>query len=274
MNALEQITQQISSLAEHHLPEEAAVPVFIAAPAALVVLGLLTAVLGAKLARPSIALGFAIGGATIGVVAGQALAVSMPLCAAIGAVVFGISGFVLLRLWVGVATCVLFAAIAAGSYGAHHAMPHLRSYSEPAPPAITTPEYRFSTPEPRVQELHLNPEFNAWLEDLYTHVTSKEVNLERNMVLSAVAAGVFGLLLGLMAVRFTLVILTSVMGTAALIAGASTLLCHHRPELYHAALAHPGALAIACGAFLLGSLVLQALLTRSHKSRKPANDKA
>ncbi len=273
MNALEQITRQLSTLAEHHLPEEAAIPVFTAAPAALVVLGLLTAVLGAKLARPSIALGFAIGGATIGAVAGQALAVSMPLCATIGAVVFGISGFVLLRLWVGVATCVLFAAIAASGYGAHRALPHLKSYSEPAPAAITKPEYRFSTPEPRAQQLHLNPEFNAWLEDVYTHVTTKEMTLERNTVLSAVAAGVLGLILGLVAVRLTLIILTSVMGTAALIAGATTLLCHHRPGLYQAALGHPEALAIACGTFLLGSLALQALLTRSHKSRKHSNDK-
>ena len=274
MNALEQITEQVRLLAEHHLPTETAVPVFVVGPAVLVILGLLTAVLGAKLARPTIALGFAIGGAAFGGAAGQMLAVSVPLCAVIGAAVFGVSGFVLLRLWVGVATCVLFSVIAAAGYGTHRALPHLESYAEPAPPAVVSPEHRFGTPEPRIQELHLNPEFNEWLEDLYRHVTSNDATLQRNLVLSAALAGIVGLILGLVAVRFTLIVLTSMIGTALLIGGTTVLACHYKPEFYRAAMAHPEALGMACGTFLLGSLVLQGLLTRSNKSRRSSKDKA
>ncbi len=88
----------------------------------------------------------------------------------------------------------------------------------------------------------------------------------RRLALLSGCAGLFGLLLGLFAVRFTLVAVTSLVGTLMISAGAIGLAQQWQPQMYEAVLNHPQALGIAGGTFLLGSIILQTLLTRPDKA--------
>ena len=274
MNNLERLTEQARVFAEHHIPTEAMVPVALAVPIVMIVVGLVVAVLGAKLARPCLTTAFGVSGAIIGGISAQAMGVSVPIGVLVGVVVMGVCGFVLHRLWVGMVTCALLSAVAIGIYGSHGVLPHLADYAKVAPEAVTVHDARFTTDHPTKQAIHLNPEFKQWAKDFWQDVTSQNTSLQRNLSMVAVSAGLLGLLLGLVAVRLTLVVLTSVVGTALFTSGATALAYQFQPEFYDAGLSHPHALGLACGTFLVGSLVLQALLTRSEKSRTKTADKA
>lgn len=274
MNNLERLTEQARIFAEHLIPTEAVISTAVVVPILALVVGLLVAVLGAKLARPSMTAAFGVAGAVLGGMFGVTLGVPIPIGVLVGAVVAGIGGFVLHRLWVGLATCVLLSAVVACAYGSHSVLPQLATYAKTVPEAVTFDKAQFATPASNTQAIQLNPEFEVWAADFWHDLTARDASLERNLTAAIVAAGVFGLLLGLVAVRFTLVMVTSAVGTALFTSGATALTYQFQPELYEASLSHPHALGLACGTFLVGSLVLQALLTRSEKPHQKSGDKA
>jgi len=274
MNALQQLGEQVRLFCEHHVPTEATLPVFVAGPAVLVGVGVITAVLGAKLVRPTLTLTFAIAGAVVGANVGESLGISLPLTSALTAAVFGLAGFYFLRLWVGLLTCALFAGLATGSYGAHRLMPQLETYGQTPPEVIAEQNANFTVPSIEAQQMQLNPEFKTWANQFWNDATAADQTLQRDVVVAGIAAGVFGLLLGLVAVRFTLIVVTSAIGTSLLLCGATALVHQLQPEFYRACVTHPQAAGIMGGTCLLASLVLQFLLTRSHKPRGQSKETA
>ena len=268
MNALDQLGEQLRQFAEHHVPTEATVPVFVAGPIVIVAIGLITAVLGAKLARPSLTLAFAIAGAAFGAGVGSSYDISQPLAASIAAVVMGLAGFFLHRLWVGVITCVLFASLATGTYGTHRLIPQIEQYPQPPPEVLAQAPETFTVPTPQAQDTHLNPQFKTWAKAFWTDANQRDKSLTRDLVLAGATAGVLGLLLGLVAVRMTLILVTSLIGTTLLISGGTALVHEYQPDFYQACVANPSVAGIMGGVCLLASMILQLLLTRSEKSRR------
>ena len=271
MDTLSQFSDQLRMLIEHHMPAEAAVPLATAVPIGMIAAGLGTAVLGAKLTRSGITMFFFLLGAVGGAALGEHMEIGLSplLTGAIGGVLTAILGFAMHRLWVGLMTCVLLGVLAGGGLSYHSVLPQLESYRQ-MPPLTTRSTADFTTPDPEMQKSNLNPKFEQWARGFWDHATTRDTTLERNLSVVTAAAAVFGLMLGLLAPRFTLIAVTSVMGTAMLTFGATALIQQWHPKLYEAAVYHPRAAGAACCTFLLGSLILQVLLTRPDKPRSAA----
>ncbi len=275
MNALQHAIDHVRSLANHHLPVDATVSVSIVVPAVLLIVGLIMAVLGAKLVRPILTLGFAGLGCAIGVWCGQAWALPMGITSTVGTVVLGIAGFLLLRLWVGLAACIFFSVVSAGLFGSPTVLSHLDSYAIAAPEALVNAgDVTDVGSAGSLRAIRVNPEFRTWATGFWNDVQIKHASFGRHLGLITIAAGIFGLLLGLMAVRFTTVLLTTLIGTSLLTSSATALSFQIHPTLYQGIVEHPQMFAAAAGSFVICSFVLQALLTRSDKSGSPKKSKS
>ncbi len=271
MENIQHVFEPLRAIIERYIDVDAAAPMLVAGPCALVAVGLILAVLGAKMARISMTTSFAMMGVVLGGLLGQRLSWSVSITPIIGGVVFGVCGWVLYRLWVGLATGLLLAFLAVGSYGSSTLLPQFDTYDAP-PQIITGPDQSSATLGEAVRTIHLNPEFKEWLRGFWGHATASNKSMERNLGLFAAAAGIVGVLLGLLAVRFTLVMVTSVLGTGMLLAGATALVQQFLPEFYKAGSAHPQGMGVAAGTLLMGSLVLQGLLTRTDKRRRAKSE--
>jgi hypothetical protein len=288
------ILENVGELIRQHLPQEIAVPVFTAGPVALAVFGLGMAVLGAKLSRFALTVAFGVVGVGLGIWVCQRADFSMVVGAPVGAIVFGVVGFALRRLWIGAIAAAMLVSIATGGYGYRAVLPHVESiaampdwvapgagqdvadtlgFSKSAGTSTASSgrvsSGKYVVPDEQTQQAHLNPAFTDWLDSVWTKATASDVNLKRNMLALAGGVGLFGLLVGLMAPRLTVVLLTSVVGTSMLISGLTAAARHWYPETYEASIQHPQALGVGCSLFLVGSLVLQFLLTRPDKAKAP-----
>ena len=112
MDEINQRGEQARMFFEHHVSPEVTVPLFIAMPIGLIVVGLGLAVLGAKMAKPALAIAFTLAGIVGGgLVLGAATGVAPGIGMLIGGLVCGVCGYLLHRLWVGLAAAVLISAV-------------------------------------------------------------------------------------------------------------------------------------------------------------------
>ncbi len=269
MDGVSQIFDQARSLFEHHMPVASTAAVT-AGAAVTAFIGLSMSVLGAKLARIAITLGLVFAGALAGGFTTLHADIPVPIAAGFGALFCGAMGFVLYRFWVGVLTGLLLITAASGSYGLSVLGPELASYSEVGGTAPMLVSEDFTTPSPEAQRQYLNPQFSDWARGFWDHVTARNKTGVKKVALVDACAGIFGLLLGLIAVRFTLVTMTALAGTALFSFGAFVLANRVHPQFYQAGMEHPQAIAFSCGAMLVASLILQTLLTRPKKSATAA----
>lgn len=276
MDVLSEFFERGRLLIEHHVSDEVAMPMFIGAAIALLVAGLGVAVLGAKLARLATAMSFGVLGAGCGLYVGRFADVPAVVAALVGAGLLGVAGYSLHRLWVGlVSGWVLILALNA-TYGAHTLGPQVQDYASnygKMPAIVADSPETFTVPEPSVQAAALNPEFTSWVRGLWDYTYEHDRRGTRRIVLMSVCVGLFGLLIGLFAPRLTLVTMTSLVGTAMFSLGALGMAREWQPDFYQAGFDHPQTVATACGTFLLGSLILQTLLTRPHKPAPDAAEK-
>jgi hypothetical protein len=282
METINQFIQGLQSLAGQHLPNNANVPAVTAVAVVLVVVGLVLAVLGAKLARGMLTFGFVIAGIGVGAAVGGRFDAPLAVSGLLGATTCGLLGFVMYRLWVGVLTGVVLVMILSSTYGAKTMAPDWKAYVDRRgdAPALSAPGgvgggsvtvssgagEMFTTPDPETQARFLNPEFSDWLRGFWDFTSTNDPGKVRKLMLISGCLALFGLISGLLAVRFTLVTITSIVGTTMLLSGATVLIQQVLPDLYSAFMDHPQAVAMSGGTFLLGSLVLQSLLTRPHKA--------
>jgi len=228
----------------------------------LLVVGIVSATLGAKLARPAVTLAFAGAGAAIAARYGGLLGIPLPVTVVVAAILSGLLGRVAFRLWVGVLMGATLALVALGIYGSAHILPHWQTFE-----AARVVER--ALPDATQQQGSAWETTTQTFRDFWAHLKGQQADVERNTLLIAAGAGIFGLVLGLWAARFTLVVSSATCGVL-LVATASYLAAQcYWPHVLESLPTHAKQVDVAVLSFLAASLVLQALLTRRRPQVEP-----
>lgn len=266
MNDLSHILEQGQRFVEQHVPPDAIPPVV---PVAIVILavGVLVSVLGARLIRPLLTIGFAAAGGWLVLKQVCTCFIPQPVAAVIGAILAGGLGYFLHRLWVGIGAAVLLTTLALGVFGYFQILPEVSTFEETSPTvaAREAGEFALLTPDEQRQYMERSPE--KWARDFWSHVTDRQAGVQRNVALIGGIAALVGLLIGACATRFALIVSTSLLGTSLVVTGTMLLGARLCGEAYRSALDQPNLLAGAGAGLLLSSLILQALLNRRRPER-------
>lgn len=260
--------EQLRTFLVQSLPSETfanAVPVAIL----VLIVGVAISVLGAKLARVGVTAGFVGLGAYAGYRFGVSADFPPPLCALIAAGMIGVIGHLTFRLWVGAAVAVVLTSLALGSFSYEKLLPHVESFEQTqmvALPASAQGTSEFAIPTPDEQQAYVKRSPRELATQFWDYATAQDGDLPRRAQAIGLAALVTGLFIGVVAVRWALVISTSLLGTALVAGGVGALFASFSPGSYQAFLTHPALGAMAAGLFMLTSLCLQAMLTRKTPS--------
>jgi hypothetical protein len=230
-------------------------------------LGAALCVLGAKLARWGITCGFvAIGGIIGAQFAGIAGFPAVP-CVAIGAAAVGVIAFMTYRLWVGVAAAVVLFGIAMGAFGYDRIVPHVQNFEPAAAWSAgqeATGDFTLLTPEQ--QDAYANRTPGQWFRGLWSFVRERDADAPRLFKAAGLAAVIMGLLIGVLAVRVTLILSTSIIGTFLVVSGLAALGQQFMPGVYQGSFNHPAVVGLMVGAFAISSIIVQTMLTRKAPS--------
>jgi hypothetical protein len=271
MNELAPILEQARLFVVQHLPADVQANAIVAAIIFLVA-GVGLSVLGAKLSRFGFTSLFVLLGALGGWQFARMSGFPTIVCIPVAAAMIGAIGHMTFRLWVGVAMAVVISALVLGAFGYQRVVPHVAEFEETSMVAWSPVHgaTEFALPTPEQQQAYRDRTPQMWAKELWNYVTSKDLRLEQNGKSLAALTLVIGLFLGVVAVRWALILATSVAGTALVTTGIATLFTHFAPGSYQSFLNHPGVMGMAVGAFLVTSLALQTILTR----KPPADETA
>lgn len=264
METLTPYVQELQQWASQVSPPSGSVGAFITA--LLIVLGGLgMSVFGAKLARPVLTLGFIVLGAALGNAYAEAFALPAAPCILGGLVLVGIAGFLLFRVWVGALTGLVLSMVALGAFGYARLWPQVDQFhAQVVSAAAEQPAEAVSVvTAPDATAASLPPD--QWVSEFSSYVAANDPNAERFAGAIATAVLLIGLLIGVAAVRTSLVLTTSVIGTLLVATGMAALCYQWMPQVYRAAAGNPVLTGGLVGVFLLSSLALQAILTRPEK---------
>jgi len=267
MNEIETILEQARLFFVQHAPTDALRG---AVPAALVFLvaGIGLSVLGAKLARFGITSAFVVLGGVLGARFGQEMDFHPLICVLVGGLLIGVIAYQTFRMWVGVGAAIVFSSLVLGTFSYRQVAPYVAEFQQGAQqPAIQSP-ITFAIPTPMEQQAYRDRTPRQWAEEFWAFVTVRDVNVARNTKALAIVALLTGLCLGILAVRWALILATSLVGTVFVTTAAATLLTRSVPESYQAFQNHPGLVGVGIGGFLVASLILQTLLSRQSPSAK------
>lgn len=265
MTDFEPILSQLRAFVEQHVSVDAvsnALPIAIVA----LVVGIGLSVLGAKLARPGVTFALALAGGLVGVKYAQAGGFPVVVVGLVGALMFAAIAHLTFRMWVGVATALVCSSIALGTLGQQRVLPHYGEFEKVTVPAAHS-GVNLPMPSSPPQEYFSRPP-GEFFQQLWDYVKQKDSAVQLDAGLLGFGAGFIGLFLGVVAVRWMLILSTSIVGTALVAAGVVTLFDVCVPDSYQAFQAHPAAMGMGVGAFLVTSLILQTLLTRKTPSSK------
>ncbi|MBN1489693.1 MAG: hypothetical protein JXA69_07230 [Phycisphaerae bacterium] len=218
---------QIDELFRYHAPGGGLpVPTWVAV--VTVVLGLLLSLAGAQLVRTVFTLAFLGGGAAAGAVVAERFDVSVIAGIAIGAVILGIIGYLLFRLWIAGLTGVVAAVVAAVVTAAPQ-LPGLWEAFESHRTRGGAPagEYRLLSAEQQQANADLDLVEYAQLFLEFTRTQQPEL-VHRAMFVAAVAL-VLGIIIALLVHRWAMVLGTIALGTVLTLAGAWLLAYRHWP---------------------------------------------
>ncbi len=266
IDQLGQFLAPICDFIEQHVPRDQ-LPSGDLVLGILLVAGVLVSTLGALLARPIVVLGLIAVGGLGAAACGHVIDAPLPLVIIGGAVAGGLAGYVLFRLWVGLAAGVLCAMIAIAVYGSFHIVPHLATFHPPEPAATVAD---FVVPDVPATER------DPWLvirdkaTEFWAHLKTQQADVETYTLLAAAAAGLFGLLIGLLASRFTLVLSTALVGTVLVWSALAMALRSYWPDRWALLPTHAATVNVAVLAFFGASLLLQTVLTRRRPQAEPA----
>jgi hypothetical protein len=271
MNDLTPIFEQARLFVDQHLPANVqagaiAIPIFFLAA------GIGLSVLGAKLSRFGFASAFIALGALGGYYFSRVSGIPAPICALVGAGMIGAIGHLTFRLWVGVAVAAVASSLVLAAFGYQRVVPHVAEFEQQNQMLTWSPvtgAAAFDLPTPQEQQAYRERTPQMWAEEFWAYVTAEDVNVQRHGKSLAMAALVTGLFLGVVAMRWALILATSLVGTAMVTTGAVTLFARFAPGSYQSFLNHPGVVGMGVGALLVTSLALQTMLTR-----KPPPDEA
>lgn len=232
------------------------------------VAGIGLSVLGAKLARFGTTCGFVLLGAGAGIWLGRETGYSTPVCGVIGALMIGVIGHQTFRLWVGVVAAIVLSSAVMGVFGYQRLVPYVAEFDRL--PAIVAADSAgsFDVPSPEQQQAYRDVSFGQWARELWDYVGQKDLQLERNGKALGALAVITGLCLGVVAIRWALILSTAIVGTSLVTMSIAMLTTRLAPESYRAFQDRPGIVGIGVGAFLVASLVLQTMLTRQAPAAK------
>lgn len=231
----------------------------------MLVIGVLASTLGAKLARPIVTLAFAAAGGVAAGMYGGAFDFPLPVTVILASVLAGLAGVLAFRLWVGIGAGALLALIALCIYGSGHIIPHLQTFPAPEPGAVA----EFTIPDVPLEQQDTWENLGHEAKRFWAHLKTQQADVERYTLLIAAAAGLFGLVIGALAVRFTLVVLTAGAGTLLVASALGLSLQSYWPQVWESLSAHATEVNVALLAFFAASLILQTLLTRRPPQAEP-----
>ncbi len=232
------------------------------------VAGIGLSVLGAKLSRYGFVCAFAVLGGYLGAFFARQTGFSAPVCAGIGALMIGVIAHQTFRLWVGVAAALVLSSATLGVFGYQQVLPYVGEFEQTVSQVPVEAGESFALPSPEQQQAYRDYSPRQWLQGLWAFVAQKDAQVERNGRALALGAMVTGLCLGVLAMRWALILSTSLVGTGFVTTAMATLLTHSAPQSYEAFQQHPVAIGIGVGAFLVTSLIIQTMLTRKAPSAK------
>lgn len=272
MSEIQSFLERTRQLIVQHAPNdvlESALPVAIVC----LVAGVGLSVLGAKLSRVGLTTAVATAGGYLGLFIGREIGFAPVPCGLIGAAMAGIIGYQTFRIWVGVAAALVFSTAALGFFGYHQVLPYVEEFESQidATPSIgSVAQGSFALHTAAVQKAGSERTLQKWVQELLTYVAKKDAKIPRRGRALGLMAFLGGLFFGVLAMRTALIVSTSVVGTALVTTATGTLLTQHVPQFYSALHAKPATLGMVIGAFFVGSLVVQALVTR----KAPSPDKS
>lgn len=261
------ILDHLRLFVQQHAPSELlteAIPVGILC----LVAGIGVSVLGAKLGRFAMTCGFVLLGGYIGSLFARETGFASPVCGLLGALMVGIIGYHTFRLWVGLLVACVLTAVVLGVFGYQRVLPHVSEFDHLGPVASASVTDPYTVPTPQEQKSYQNRTLREWAGELWSFVTAKDEHAAQDGRALALGAMVTGLCLGVLAVRWALILSTALVGTALVTTGLTGLLTRSVPGSYEAIQAHPNLVGVGMGAFLVSSLILQTLLTRKAPSGK------
>ena len=234
------------------------------------VAGVGLSVLGAKFARFGMTSAFVVAGGLGGLAFARQIGFPPIVCVLIGAFLVGIIAFQTFRLWVGVGAAIVFSSIVMGTFGYQRLVPHVTSFERDRTAVVASSaqgdSVAFALPTPADQQAYLDRTPKEWAQGFWTYLTERDYNTARHSQGLAVLALLTGLSMGLLAVRWALILSTSLLGTSMVTTGLATLLTQSVPDSYQAFQNNPKLVGIGIGAFLATSLVLQTMLSRRTSS--------
>ena len=233
-------------------------------------LGVGLSVLGARFARFGLTSAFVVAGGFGGMVFAREVDFSPIVCVLIGAFLVGIIAYQTFRLWIGVGAAIVFSSVVMGTFGYHRLVPHVASFENDRTGVVVSSApgepVAFALPTPADQQAYLDRSPKEWAKSFWTYLTVQDYNTARHSQGLAVLALLTGLSMGLLAVRWALILSTLLLGTSMVTTGLATLMTQSVPDSYQAFQNNPKLVGIGIGAFLATSLVLQTMLSRRASS--------
>ncbi|MFQ5461001.1 MAG: hypothetical protein ACE5E5_00065 [Phycisphaerae bacterium] len=263
--------EQVHQFFVQHLPPEALANMV---PVAVLVLiaGITISVLGAKLARVALMLGFA----AVGIIGGKHFAeisgYSLPLCVIAGCGMVAAIGHLTFRLWVGAAVGAVLTVLALGVFSYDKLIPQINEYEQARLVAVQGDGDGFVIPTAQQKASYIAQKPAELVREFWTFATGKDPSIENRALSVGLAAMVIGLFLGVVAVRWALVLATSLAGTILVASGVCALLAEFLPSSYRALVGSSLAGGITLGGFFLTSVLLQGLLTRKPLADSRSSD--
>ncbi len=272
------LVSQIETFVHQSLPAAALDQAVLAALVALIA-GIGLCVLGAKLARFALTCACITGGGYLGMaLIAPDMGLPSAACAVGGAVVVGAIGFLSFRLWVGLMAASLASALVLGAFSYQRVLPYLDDFNiggeamALSSPAEYAQDFKLAAAE-RIVEAKAST--REALAEYWDFVKARDMKVVPHARSLGLGAALLGLFVGIVAMRFALILSTSFLGTMLVGSGVTGLLSGFSPGFYKAVAQHQSFATAALGMCFVISLILQARLTRK-PSTAPAksSDKA
>lgn len=272
MTEIENILEAARSFAVQHAPAEVLRG---ALPAAVVMLvaGIGISVLGAKLARFGMTTGFVVVGGALGAAFSKEFNFAPIICVLGGALLVGVIGFQTFRVWVGLGAALVFSSLVMGTFGYQKVVPYMSEFRQQMDtPRIESP-LAFALPSKEEQAAYRERTPKQWVEEFWTYLTQRDSATAQNTKALALVALLTGLCMGILAVRWALIIATSLVGTVLVTSAMATLLTNSVPESCQAFQRNPSLVGVGVGGFLVTSLILQTMLSRKSPAAAESGNK-
>jgi hypothetical protein len=266
------ILEQARLFVVQHAPAnvlEGALPIGIVC----LVCGIGLSVLGAKLGRFGITSAFALLGGLLGSYFARETGFPTLVCGLVGAMMVALIGYQTFRFWVGLLVAAVLSSVVLGVFGYQRVAPYWTEFEQVNPAPAIAASGSFAVPSLEGQQAYRERSLQQWAGEFWAYATERDGGLERSGKTLALGAMVTGLFLGVLAVRWALILATALVGTALVTTAITTLLTHSVPGSYEAFQRNPALFGVGVGAFLVSSLILQTMLTRTaprDKTKSPA----